>query len=122
MRVVLALTMATHRVPILRWTQTGRDTAPGTLPLALTISPPIAVEGDNESFDLATAACAEETAPSENTIANTAINTTNNRQRDGRLAPRLLTAHPFLFSYPLNLPLDAQAAAFPSASTHNCSR
>ena len=82
--MVLALTRVTQRVPDLRWTQTGRETAPGTLPVTLTISPLIAVEGDNEKVTLATAACADETAPSEDTIANTAINTTSIRPRDDR--------------------------------------
>jgi len=84
--VVLALTKVTQRVPDFRWTQTGRETAPGTLPVALTVSPLIAVEGDNVRVALDRAACAEVTAPTGDTIANTASNTTSNRQRDGRPA------------------------------------
>jgi len=98
-RVVLALTRVTQRVPDLRWTQTGRDTAPGTLPVALTISPLIAVEGDNERVALTTVACAEETAPKGDTIANTAINTTSSRQRHD---PPARTPNP-LMSLPRSL-------------------
>jgi hypothetical protein len=99
-RVVLALARVTHRVPDLRWTQTGRATAPGSLPLTLTISPLIAVEGDNDRVDLTTAACAAETAAKGDTIAKTAINTTTGRQRDDPPAstPNLPTADPFRLS------------------------
>jgi len=55
-RVVLVLATVTQRVPDLRCTHTGRETAPGTLPVALTLSPLIAVEGDNERVALTTAA------------------------------------------------------------------
>jgi len=54
--VVLVLATVTQRVPDLRCTHTGRETAPGTLPVALTLSPLIAVEGDNERVALTTAA------------------------------------------------------------------
>ena len=42
---VLALTRVSHRVPDLRWTQTGRETTPGSFPLALTLSALIDLEG-----------------------------------------------------------------------------
>ena len=58
------------------------------------------IVGSTASVLVTLGACVDEMAPSEDTNANTATNTTSNRQRDGQPArtPKLRTTNPFHLS------------------------
>ena len=95
-------TWAHDPLPDRRWTTTGRPACAGRpYPDNVNAALVWAEDGaDSDTLALATAACPDETAHSGDTIANTAINTTNNRQRDGRpvRTPNMPTAKPL--NYP----------------------
>jgi len=89
----------THDRPVRRWTTTTRPARAGRpYPANVNAALVSAEDGaDSDTLALTAAACADDTAPSGDTIASTAANTTHNRQRDGRPArtPNMPTANLF---------------------------
>jgi hypothetical protein len=49
---VVVLTKVTQVVPDLRCTHTARETTPGSVPVALTVSPAIALEGASRRYGM----------------------------------------------------------------------